>query len=224
MPRLSNNRTKFNRLLTVDDVTDTNSLCRYAHQTIGSAIPTAKDMPAVNKTVREFLEMHPDASVNALTDVVQWAKFRKKHLSMVQLFGSWKYANQDGFMTILSRGGSNDDETLSTLLRSVSDKNTRERMIAATTGAERDSVHKAYLEEIDQKPEESDEEKITLNWGLSVGQVSEVQLSLMEKPRYAVIVDTTDDKVIVHLEGQSREIKPHLVKIRDGKEWKQIET
>jgi hypothetical protein len=220
--RANPNKARFNRPVTVDDVVDHLTLFNFAHQRVGTAHPTAKDAAAAGKIINDFLEQHPETTIKALTDVVKWAKAKKRHYGIVQLLGCWRYAQQDGYMTILERGSTNDADTLAVLLESVSDPSIRNRLIAAPTAAARDELFAAYMEATEggEAPTEAQE----LSHGLSVGQVVKVQFSLADQPRFGSVLDTADGKVLVHTEGERRSVHPRLIQVKDGESWTPLQA
>jgi hypothetical protein len=204
-------------MLTIDEVVDEQSLIEYAHMVLGTPYPTQKQIPTLRKTLKQFFKDYPDANYRCLTDVVVWARARHKHLDMVRLFGSYRYAYQDGYMRILERGGrSNDDETLGKLLVNVTDPKVRERMAAAATAAARDEIYEHYISLPDVTSEKSSR---NLRQGLTEGQVVRYRLSLADPLKYGTIVGSRESKVLVHGSGQDLEMAPHMIYVRKDGEW-----
>lgn len=221
--RLNQNRQRFVKLLTPDDVVDMDSWIDYAHQKLGIAFPTAKTKPALLKIAKEFFEEHPDATWHALVDVVRWAKHTRKsrHFDIHELLASWKYAHQEGFMTILAKVGSNDEEELRELLKSVDSPYFSDRMKMAQTITERDEVFQEYLESRnlpayeDTSPEFEDAR-------LRTGLVIRYRLSVAEEPRVGTLLRQEDDKYVIYTGDREVALPPRLLSFKIDGEWKTL--
>lgn len=225
--RITKNELPSGRKMNPSHVQSYETLLDYAHQLLGTPYPYAKDHAAVRKQINTFMEQYPETGTyQALTDVVRWAKHRKKHLSMVQLFGSWTFAYQDGFMKILERGDINDDSTLSAMLKNVDDQETRHRMIAALTSEVRNEIYEIYLAErqwdVGQVTEEDVEHHPLLEeLGLYVGQVVQYRVSGSQPADLGTIIGEDGDNVIVY-NGMNRAIPPGLLQTRKNGTWSKI--
>lgn len=225
MPRLNTNKYHDVHLLTVDEVVDLNTLIDFLNSRVGAPLPTVRDKGAVSKQAQSFFESYPDASWRALTDLATWARVKRKHLSMVQLVGSWRYAYQDGFMQILERGGStNDDETLHVLLKGVDDPHVRETMSNALTKKARDEIYNAYLAtrpESEVAVEEPSSDPVQ-EYGLSTGQVVKVRFNAADELTLGTIVGLSGDsppRPLVYMRGESLPVDWESVYVRNDGAW-----
>ncbi len=223
--KIGKNITTSGRKMHPDLVQDYQTLLDYAHQMLGTPYPLAKEHAGVRKVVKQFMEEYPDTgSYQALTDVVRWAKHRKKHLSMVQLFSSYRYAYQDGFMIILDRGDMNDDTTLVVILKNVTDEAVRTRMIAATTAGIRNQIYNTYLEEQEwetPEPEEPKDQPLLQGLGLYIGQPVQYRVTVARRSDLGTVLGEDGDNVIVY-DGINRSIAPNLIRVRRSGEWVSI--
>lgn len=231
MPRLLTNRVKFARPLTVEDVTDADSLVEYAHYILGTPYPNAKERVALNSILKQFFKDYPDANFRCLTDVVTWAKARNKHFDVAKLFGCYRYAYQDGFMSILEAGGStNDDATLARLLENVDDPHVRSRMIAAASSTTRDEIYEHYLSSRETEDRNGSKNLPHLtppylaDLGLREGEVVCFKVSLSDPLKYGTVVGHTDTKVLVYSSGEELPLSPHMVYQRKDGAWQPLSS
>jgi hypothetical protein len=198
VPRLTENRQKFVKQLTPEEVVDMDSWVDYAHQKLGIAFPTAKTKPALNKIAKEFFEEHPEATWRCLVDVVRWAKHTRKsrHFSIQELLGSWRYAHEQGFMTMLSRIGMNDEETLKEMLKSVDSPYFSDRMKMARTAEDRDEVMREYeaslIDKADKLSTYEDTPVQFADCRLRMGMMVRYRLTLAEEPRVGTLLREED--------------------------------
>ena len=224
--KLTTNKYHNIHMLDVDEVVDLDSLIDFLNSRCGSPIPTKKDKGVVSKMAKDFFESYPDADWRCLTDLATWAKVRNKHLSMDRLVCSWRYAYQDGFMLLLQRGGStNDDATLALMLQNVNDQAIRDQLTCAATSTARDEIYKAFLDTsekvgINAGSEVDDTPDPLTDYGLKTGQTIKVRMSASDNPEYGTVVRLSDDdRLIVYIRGRELPVEFDLVYIRRGKEW-----
>jgi hypothetical protein len=220
MPRVTNNKYKTVHMLSVDEVIDLDTLCSFLNSRCGAPLPTAKDKGAVSKNAVVFFESYPDAEWRALTDLANWSKAKNKHLSMVQLVGSWRYAFEDGFMRILQADSStNDETTLREMLKSVEDPATRERMINASTATARDEAYQTYHDTFAAGDVDAGQDDPLKGYGLATGQAVKVRLSAADTAIVGTVVGLVENRLSVYLRGQEVPVPFHLVQIRQDGEW-----
>lgn len=226
--RLTTNKFHSTHMLTVDEVHDLDSLIDFLNSRCGSPLPLKKEKGVVGKLAKEFFDSYPHADWRALTDLATWARVKRKRLSMVQLVGSWRYAYEDGFMIILDRGSStNDDEMLHEMLKSVEDPEVRSRMMTSTSAAVRDEIYRAYHDTFeDQTRSEvaaSDKDDPLRDFGLSVGQVVKVRLSAADPQETGTVKGMSDDnRLLIYLRGETYPIDWELVYVRSNGTWESI--
>lgn len=222
MPRLNTNKFHSTHMLTVDEVVDLDTLIDFLNSRCGSPLPLKKDRGIVSKNAKSFFESYPDAEWSALTDLAVWAKTKNKHLSMVQLVGSWRYAYQDGFMRILQRGGStNDDLTLRNMVRGINDEEVRTRMVNAPTSTARDEIYQDYLESSTEAgvPVKSLNDPL-MGYGLGTGQVVKVRLSAADNQQYGTVIGLSgDNRLLVYVNGEELPVRFDLVYVRNNETW-----
>lgn len=219
MPRVNPNKYNNSHMISVDEVVDLASLMDYLNSRCGAPIPTAKDKGLVSKHAESFFKSYPDADWRALTDLATWAKAKNKHLSMPMLVGSWRYAYQDGFLMILSRGGTNDYETLREMLKSVDDPDVRERMINASTATYRDEIYESYHKTNETVHVPPAEEDPLSDLGLATGQAVKVRLSAADLPVIGTVVGLSEKRLRIYLKGQEIPVPLDLVQVRVDGEW-----
>jgi len=222
-PRLNRNKFTNVHTLQVDEVVDLDSLIDFLNARTGTPRPLAKDKGAVSKRVKEFFKEYPDADWRALTDLANWNNAKNKHLTMVQLVSSWRYAYEDGYMRILGRGNStNDDATLQELLKSVADGDVRQRMIGAATSTDRDRIYEEYRsrdEEVEVAAEPGDP---LGDLGLAKGQGVKVRLSPADLPMVGTITGLEGNRLNVYVRGETVPVPFDLVQVRVNGEWESM--
>lgn len=210
-------------MLNPEDVVDMDSWIDYAHQKLGVAYPTAKTKPAMLKMSTQFFEAHPDATWHALVDLVRWAKHTRKtrHYDIQELLGSWQYAHQEGYMTILSRLGTNDDETLNEMLKSVHDPVYADRMKIARTATERNEVYAEYLEATDGgQPVINDDTSPEFDdLRLSSGMVMRYRLTVAEQPKMGTLLRQDGDNLVIYTGDREVSLPPRLLSIKIDGAW-----
>jgi len=226
-PKISKNRQKFGKSLTVDEVVDYDSLCEYAHYILGTPYPRSKDHAKVRTVLKKFFEDYPDAEYRAMTDVITWAKARKKHLSMEALFAAYRFAYQDGYMRILTnKGSTNDQKTLSAMLASVSDSGVRDAMTTATSASVRDAIFDDYLRETDGGDSPSkrgvDSHPLLTSLGLFVGQVVSYYVVPSATMRYGTVIGAVDDFIKVHSSGEVVHLPAYMLSVRRAGQWENL--
>lgn len=207
-------------MLSVDEVVDLDTLCSFLNSRCGAPLPLARDRGAVSKQAKAFFKSYPDAEWRALTDLANWAKAKNKHLPMVQLVASWRYAYEDGFMRILERDSStNDEATLKEMLKSVDDRSVRDRMINAATATARDEIYQTYHQTSEAADVAPGQDDPLADLGLATGQAVKVRLSAADNPTTGTAVGVTDNRLVVYLRGQEVPVPLHLVQVREDGEW-----
>ena len=218
--RLTNNKHNNVHLLMVDEVVDLDSLIDFLNSRTGSPRPLAKEKGAVSKHAKAFFEEYPDAEWRALTDLATWARAKNKHLSMIQLVGSWRYAFEDGYMRILGDGSStNDDLTLSEMLKHVDDEDVRNRMMAAATASDRDVIYETYRSTFDGCDISPTPEDPLADLGLATGQAVKVRFSPADNPVAGTIVGLAGNRLEVYARGETLPVPFDLVQVRRDGEW-----
>lgn len=87
-------------------------LFTYCSQTLGIPVH-AKDMAAARKVIKTIWTRYPhvEGDYKMLSDIVDWASARKKrYQTLGQLFGSWHYAAQSGYLKELDLNVSIQEE------------------------------------------------------------------------------------------------------------------
>ena len=226
MPTLTQNRQKFIKMLTPEEVVDLDSWMEYAHQTLGVAIPNQKVKSGLHKVSKEFFELHPDATWLALVDVVRWGQTSRKtkHYDMIELLSSWKYAHEEGFMRILARMGTNDEETLHEMLKSVHDPFYADRMKVARTSTDRDEVYQEYLAVTDggETPTYEDTTESFGHPGLKQGQVMRYRLSVADHPRMGTLLRQDGDKLVIYTGEREVALPPKLLQVKIDGNWEAL--
>lgn len=210
-------------MLTPDEVVDLKTLMSYLNSRCGAALPLAKEKGAVKKHADAFFESYPNAEWRALTDLANWANAKGKHLNMIKLVGSWRYAYEDGYMRILDRGNStNDDRTLREMLKNVADPHVREQMMNAATATARNEIYETYHrsnEAADVSPGQDDP---LAEYGLATGQAVKVRLTAADIPVVGTAIGLDDKRLLVYLKGEEVPIPFHLVQVREDGEWSNL--
>ena len=224
--RLTRNKFPTVHVLTVDEVVDLDTLIDFLNSRVGTPRPLAKEKGGVSKQATTFFESYPNAEWRALTDLATWAKVKNKHLSMVQLVGSWRYAYEDGFMNILMNNSSTNDEiTLQELLKTVDDEGVRRRMIGASTATERDQIYQTFRDTFDDIRDvdiHKDDTDPLADYGLATGQAVKVRMSAADIPEVGTIVGLTGTRLDVYLKGQTVPVPLDLVQVRQDGEWENL--
>ena len=223
MPRVNNNKYKTVHMLTADEVVDLDTLCSFLNARCGAPLPLARDKGAVSKKAKEFFDNYPDAEWRALTDLATWAKAKQKHLNMIQLVASWRYAYADGYMRILAANSStNDERTLREMLKNVDDPKVRDRMILASTATARDQIYETYHQTSEAKDVSPAQDDPLADYGLAKGQAVKVRLSAADTPIVGTVVGMTDNRLTVYLKGEEVPVPFHLVQTRQDGEWENL--
>jgi len=213
-------------MITPEDVVDLNSWADYAHQKLGVAHPTAKLLPALHKIANGFFEEYPDATWLALVDVVRWAKHTRKvkHFDIEKLLGSWKYAHQDGYMRILARLGTNDEETLREMLKSVHDNHYADRMKIARTATERDEVYQEYLTATDggDLPTYEDTSPVFTSPLLRGGMVVRYRLTVADYPRMGTLLRQDNEKLVIYTGDREVALEVKLLQVKIDGSWEPL--
>lgn len=224
-PKISKNRQKFAHSLTVDEVVDYDSLCEYAHHLLGTPYPKSKEHAIVRKVLKGFFEDYPDANYKTLTDVVTWAKARSRHYEMHELFACYRYAYKDGYMRILTNGGStNDGETLSAMLQNVSNDETRERMVAAPSAMSRDNIYNEYILSTEGgvssgTAKEPIPHPLLDSLGLFVGQVLQYRIVPSDAGTYGTVVGEQEEFIRVYNSGVVLHLSAFMISVRKAGTW-----
>lgn len=222
MPRISANRVQIARMLHEQDVHDIDTWIEYADQRLGVPYPLSKERPGLQKIFNDFMEQHPDGDWHCMVDVVRWARAKKKRIGIIELLASWKYANEQGFMQILQRGGSNDGETLAELLKAVTIQSYRDRMMVARTARERDEVYHEYLQVTNGGSAiETDDTTSAVfeDDRLSSGLVVRYRMSLADAPRLGTLLRQDGAKLVVYVGDHEVALAPRLLQIREDGAW-----
>lgn len=222
-PRLMRNRFTNVHMLQVDEVVDLDSLIDFLNSRVGTPRPLAKDKGVVSKHAKEFFKQYPEADWRALTDLANWARAKNKHLNMIKLVASWRYAYEDGYMRILQRGNStNDDDTLQEMLKNVSDHDVRQQMIGAATKTDRDRVYEMYRQRDEIADVEPEDDDPLSDFGLARGQAVKVRLSPADLPITGTILGLKENRLRVYVKGQDVPVPFDLVQIRVNGQWEDL--
>jgi hypothetical protein len=87
------------RPIAASEVTDPDTLARYAQQTIGTKIPNGKEIVLMRTRCKRFFEEYPTADFSTLVHTIDYIRAKRKRVAMpwaVFAFVPWAY--KDGFL------------------------------------------------------------------------------------------------------------------------------
>ena len=219
MIKIGNNKYKNISPLDVTDVVDEGTFFQYAHQTLGTPFPRAKDIAGVRKQLKLFFEAYPTATFYTLTDVVRWAKHKNRHHNMMALISCYRWAYEDGYMHILERPTPDSDGMLNTLLEVVDDEKVRSAMRQAPDVETRDQIYDEYA---NRGPESVEANPLLEKLGVYAGEIVRFKQSLAHDWEFGTVLGAEGDRVFVH-NKETFELLPWMVQSRSSRgEWSEL--
>lgn len=204
--------------LDAEDVVDETSFFVYAHQKLGVPYPRSKEISKVRKQLNLFFEAYPQASYNTLTDVVDWAKIRRKHFDMCGLVSAYRWAYEDGHMRKLTRPAPDADGMLNTLLDVVEDPVVRTNLRQAPDVKTRDEIYESYMASLTET-EPSERSALLDSLDLFAGEVVKFKQTLAHDWQFGTVVGEEDGNVVVY-DKETFSLKPWMIQSRVNGVWK----